>query len=171
MTEWRDVVGAEGFYEVSDDGQVRSTPRRGRAGRVLKQNLVKMTNDERYYVSMSLGSKESVVNKAVAPIVATAFHGPKPDGMECCHIDGNGLNNHASNLMWGTHTENMAHTKLHGTNRPGSKSHLSKLTEQQVIEIRARRINGENTKDLALEFKVTRNNIQAIIARRSWNHI
>jgi len=46
-----------------------------------------------------------------------AFHGEKPDGYEARHLDGDKLNNHPSNLAWGTHSENECDKMKHGTQR------------------------------------------------------
>lgn len=44
-------------------------------------------------------------------LVATAYHGKCPEGMQCRHLDDNPLNNRPDNLAWGTHTENMEDRK------------------------------------------------------------
>lgn len=48
-------------------------------------------------------------------LVALAFHGPRPDGMEVRHLDGVRTNNRPENLSWGTHAENMQDAIAHGT--------------------------------------------------------
>lgn len=54
-------------------------------------------------------------HRYVAILVAEAFI-PNPNNYpEVCHIDGNPYNNHVSNLKWGTHADNMADAKRHGT--------------------------------------------------------
>ena len=40
-------------------------------------------------------------------LVCTAFHGPRPEGCECDHIDGNKLDWSANNLRWVTKEENI----------------------------------------------------------------
>lgn len=39
-------------------------------------------------------------------LVCTAFHGPRPDGYECDHLNGNHLDWSAENLQWVTPAEN-----------------------------------------------------------------
>lgn len=48
-------------------------------------------------------------------LVALAFHGPRPEGMEVRHLDGTRTNNRPENLAWGTHSENMQDKVAHGT--------------------------------------------------------
>ena len=53
--------------------------------------------------------KQSVRGRTrwVAPLVCEAFHGARPaPAMQCMHLDENSENNAASNLAWGTKTEN-----------------------------------------------------------------
>ena len=39
-------------------------------------------------------------------LVCTAFHGPRPEGYECDHVNGNNLDWSADNLRWVTRAEN-----------------------------------------------------------------
>ena len=59
------------------------------------------------------------------------------------HIDGNKQNNCIFNLEWVTCQENFNHAKENGLTNKGEKQSGSKLTEQQIKEIR--RIWHENT--------------------------
>lgn len=47
-------------------------------------------------------------------LVLEAFDRPRPKGAVCRHLDGNPINNHLSNLAWGTHKENTEDRKRHG---------------------------------------------------------
>ena len=58
--------------------------------------------------------KRKQIPKGVAPLVCEAFHGPRPDGYDCMHLDGDSLNNKANNLAWGTREENLNHEKFIG---------------------------------------------------------
>lgn len=107
MEEWRDVIGYEGLYEVSNLGNVRScehfTNGHHLISRVLKQNL----NNRYMYVKLYKNHTKRSVR--VHRIVAMAFI-PNQDGKpQVNHIDGNRLNNSASNLEWCTQSENIRH--------------------------------------------------------------
>jgi hypothetical protein len=75
-------------------------------------------------VNLSLGAKGKTKSYIVARLVAIAFV-PNPMGYTWVrHIDGNTLNNEASNLEW---------VKGHWSSQPkGERSHNSKLTTAQV---------------------------------------
>jgi len=50
-------------------------------------------------------------------LVAKHFIGPRPEGMVCCHNDGDCLNNHVSNLRYDTQKNNNLDRIKHGTAR------------------------------------------------------
>jgi hypothetical protein len=58
----------------------------------------------------------------------------------------------------------------HGTRLMGSQIN-AKLTEDAVQEIRRLRSGGERLAVLAGKFGVTRQNVEAIVSRRSWKHL
>lgn len=123
--EWRPVVGGEGAYEVSDLGRVRSIDRlvpvgnhmRRHPGRLLSQRL----NRKGYpVVGLVIGGRE--INTRVHILVCEAWHGMRPEGMVCRHLDGNPTNNSPDNLTWGTHAENCQDAVRHGTHNRASRT-------------------------------------------------
>lgn len=56
-------------------------------------------------------------------LVLEAFVGPRPQGCECRHLDGNPTNNILTNLVWGTHVENMRDRARHGTHDKARRTH------------------------------------------------
>ena len=76
--------------------------------------------------------------RPVHQLVLEAFVGPRPSPRhETRHLDGCKTNNHFLNLAWGTYADNQADKKRHGTTAAGSKHHAAKLTEADVLTIRA----------------------------------
>jgi hypothetical protein len=118
--QWRPVVGWEDRYEVSDHGHVRSVERivhdvTGR-NRHLRSRPIRPWADPvdgRLRIKLKGGGR--VQHYKVHTLVLTAFVGPRPDGMECCHNDGDCTNNHLSNLRWDTPSENAFDKVRHGT--------------------------------------------------------
>ena len=126
VESWRPVVGWEGFYEVSSHGRVRSIDRihHSRAGytqkyrgRMLRPNLT------HGYWGVTLSRDTIPSTRKVHHLVLEAFVGPRPEGMEACHI--NGIRNDArlSNLRWGTHSSNTLDQVRHGTHAEARKTH------------------------------------------------
>ena len=104
----------------------------------------------------------------VHQLVAEAFLGPCPQGMEVCHNDGDRANNKLENLRYDTRKANHADKRVHGTLRVGDNCPASKLTAEQVLAIRA---SPDSAVELSGQFGVTVHNIYAILRRKSWRHL
>lgn len=115
MEEWRTVGGFEGLYEVSNTGLVRRVGKASRngngrgGGARLGRILTAQTSTHNDYLSVQLWSNGKPKIRLVHILVASAFLGPCPDGLEVNHADGNKLNSAASNLEYMTHSENNKH--------------------------------------------------------------
>lgn len=114
MEEWKDIAGYEGRYRVSSAGKVLSLA----SGRTLSPNP-----DRKGYFGVNLykGSRDSRKRIPIHVLVATTFIGPRPEGMDICHNDGDKTNNYVENLRYGTRSENIVDSVNHGTHFLGSK--------------------------------------------------
>ena len=99
---FKSVPGYEGLYEVSDTGIVVGIERTiktntGIERRIKRREMIiRLTN--RGYLSVRLSRNGENKPFLVHRLVAAAFH-PNPDQLpQVNHIDGNRLNNNASNL-------------------------------------------------------------------------
>lgn len=126
---WKPVVGWEGFYEVSDEGSVRSVPRTyikatGTTGRVRGRVLRPGTHGIGHlHVMLCDRAGDRTRTYQIHLLVMAAFGPPRPEGTECCHNDGDPTNNHIDNLRWGTRSENNRDKVMHGRDHNASKSH------------------------------------------------
>lgn len=102
LTTWRPCVGLSN-YAISNDGQVRREVggRGHRAGRVLKP-----LPHPRGYQQVNLWHDGRLTRRTIHSLVAEAFLGPRPDGQEIDHIDGDKHHNHVDNLEYVTSSEN-----------------------------------------------------------------
>ncbi len=159
MEEWRAVVGFEGTYEVSDHGNVRNI----RTGRPMKQTRSNVTG--RPLLQLWRGG----IAKMTGPhqLVLAAFVGPRPEGKEGCHNDGDPWHNHVSNLRWDTRKANHADSVRHGTQGVGERANSSKLTEAQVTDILA---DGRIYRLIAADYGVCHATISHIKNGRNWTH-
>jgi hypothetical protein len=114
------------------------------------------------------GEHGKKVHYLVHRVVLTAFTGPCPEGMECCHNDGNPSNNHVSNLRWDTHAANSQDAIRHGNHFAGVRNNQAKLTKHQVVEIRARLAAGETQRSLAREYGVSQMTVSKIARRKRY---
>ena len=128
LEQWKPVNGYEGIYEVSSQGRVRSVDRtvtysNGRVchleGRVLRTPLSKRGGYP--FVNLCIQGKCQV--RTVHSLVAEAFIGPRPEGAEVCHNDGNPANNRVDNLRYGTSSDNALDKVRHGTHHNTAKTH------------------------------------------------
>lgn len=102
MKKWRDAVGFEGIYSVSDHGDVL----RISTGRSIAPYLSK-----RGYLMVAMRTKDSARQKQVSihRLVAMAFVEGYAPGLQVNHIDGVKTNNAIGNLEWVTGTDNIKH--------------------------------------------------------------
>lgn len=107
----------------------------------------------------------------VHKLVAHAFIGERPEGLQVNHKDGNKLNNVPSNLEYITDIENKLHAQAMGNWPIGERHGRSKLSESDVVEIRQLMASGATTKDLAARFGVHRTIIQKIVRRSLWGNV
>lgn len=109
METWRPVLGWEGFYEVSDEGRVRSLDRmRKKGARIDRGRIRSLSVDRAGYPRVGLCGNGMQVTRLVGHLVAEAFLGPRPDGAECRHLNDEPGDSRAVNLAWGTRTDNEA---------------------------------------------------------------
>ena len=111
---WKPIDRFDGEYEVSNLGRVRSMKKYGgMTGRIMSQTIQRKGY---YAVCFSIDNKR--VCCKVHRLVIEAFI-PNPDNLPCInHIDGNKLNNQASNLEWCTYQHNMQHAVRTGLTHP-----------------------------------------------------
>lgn len=159
--QWKSVDGWNG-YEVSDQGNLRSWVRDHGRGipRVLKGGHDK---DGYRRAVLCAGGKRGFFK--VGNMVATAFIGYRPDGLVLRHLDGNKLNNKASNLAWSTQKVNINDMWAHGTMRFGENHQSAKLTEKEVKLIHS---SPKSLKQLATQFNVSVSTCSNIKTGRSW---
>ncbi len=112
--QWKPVPEWEGIYEVSNRGQVRSVERtvtfetvRGTWNCHYESRIMKQHTNASGYRRVTLSHQGRSKSYLVHRLVAAAFLGPCPDGMEVCHGNHNPIDNTVENLRWGTRTENI----------------------------------------------------------------
>jgi hypothetical protein len=162
--EWRDIEGFDGLYQVSSLGSVRSF-RRSPDGAILKPG-----NTHGYMFVCLYKAPGAKDQRYVAHLVADAFLGPKPDGMQVCHNDGDTKNNRLKNLRYDTPKKNSGDKVLHGTLLMGERAYQSRLTAEQVHEIR-RAATLEDYSEIAARYGISYRTVQSIVARASWKHL
>lgn len=166
-SEWRRIHrGCQDWQFVSRDGRIATTY--GKEPRLLTPQ-----RRGRYVtVPAPRRSDGKLQNVEVHALVCEAFHGPCPDGMQTRHLDGDGLNNHADNLAWGTPIENEADKVRHGREPRGERNGFAKLTVDAVRAIRAVHASeGLTYQQLGERFHIHRQTAYRVVRGLLWAHI
>jgi hypothetical protein len=180
--EYRSAPGFPG-YRVGSDGSIWTAWRKVSLGgrRGTKQvigdtwRLISLYVGRCAYPTASLrflggrGKNPVRLRVRVHTLVLTAFVGPRQDGMEACHNDGNPLNNRLVNLRWGTRADNMRDMIAHDRSVRGEKCYQSKLTATDVRNIRLLLASGVAHPEIARRFNITKGCVSDIKTRRCWS--
>jgi hypothetical protein len=171
METWKDTKGFEG-YQISNYGNVRSCRPINGIGRLKDiYRLIKLPVSKGYY-RIGLRKNGKQVKVFVHRLVLEAFAGPCPDGMEARHLDGDGKNNHISNLVWGTSVENRHDRIKHGTHNIGEDHGMTSLTVKEVKQIKKLLKEGElYERQIGEMFEVSRDVVSKIKQGRNWKHV
>lgn len=158
--EWRDVVGYEGLYQVSNTGRVKRVGggQGAKIGRVLNSGTTK-NGYQHVELHGHAGAKGSLVHR----LVMGAFVGPCPDGFQVNHKNGDKRDNRIENLEYLTPGDNLQHSRDTLRNRHGAK-----LTESDVLKIRELVRTGVSQREIARRFGVVQGVIGHIVAGRTW---
>ena len=99
MEIWKDIIGYEGFYQISSYGNVRNT----KTGQTLTGD-VNNIGYRRVFLYAPV-RKRFFVHRLVAEHFCDGY----AEGLVVNHIDGNKMNNNYQNLEWVTRSENDLH--------------------------------------------------------------
>lgn len=173
---WKDIKGYEGYYQISNLGQVRSLDRiidsyshRGKKkikmhikGRILSQN--KRPEGYRY---LFLSKMNVSTPYSVHVLVLNEFVSTRPKKYHACHNNGDPSDNRLENLRWDTEKNNHKDKTNHDTLPKGSKNPNAKLKESDILWIRS----GVKYKEAFEKLKISRTNFIGIKNKTRWSHI
>lgn len=163
---WLPVVGFEKTHSVSNMGRVKRTLLRGK----LCDKIMKKSFNDRGYHTVAVVVNNIQLHPLVHRLVAMAFI-PNPENKpDVNHLKGIKTDNRASELEWCTKPENMKHASEFGLLRKGEEVHNSKLSNEQVLEIRELS-NIMTRKSLSDIYGVATSTITKIVLRKRYKHI
>lgn len=164
MENWKDVVGYEGLYRVSDKGRIWSCKRR--------ICLSQQTTPDGYKLVI-LYNRVSRKGYGVHRLVAKAFIEGGSDGLQVNHKDGVKENNCADNLEWCTPAENIRHAVRKGLFRirRGSCHHRSIYKEEDIGRAYRMLKEGFPEKTVTKETGIPRTTLTAVKSKRMWNSV
>lgn len=157
------IPNTGGRYFATRDGQIV-----GPRGKPLS---VALTN--RGYLVTSIRWKYGSRKKSYALVhrlVAAAFHGPCPDGLECNHKNGIKRDNRPENLEYVTKGQNEHHAHQIGLkSHKGSRNANAKLNERAVHECKKMYAAGVSQSKIAKRFGVSQSAVSLTINGRNWS--
>ena len=108
---WKDVVGYEGYYQVSSLGRIRSVDReiidKNGVKKSIHGKIMRHTFHPDGYPAISLCRNGVYRRLKIHRLVALAFI-PNPNNLpEVSHLDETRTNNCVDNLVWSSHKDNL----------------------------------------------------------------
>lgn len=173
--DWKDVVGYEGLYQVSNTGLLYSLPRHSTfkstrypkgIKRLIKGCLIATHVNKLGYVQGCLYREGKLKLCLLHRLVAQAFI-PNPEGKATVnHINEIKDDNHVENLEWCTQAENVAHSLYKSM---GEASSSTTLTNANVLEIKNHLEEGIfNQTELGALYNVSNHVIHKIKVGKNW---
>jgi hypothetical protein len=177
---WKDIKDYEGHYQVSNIGRVKSLARVVEIRKTIfgnkKEIFLKPTKNRKGYLTVKLCKKSDEVcsekSKIIHRLVANEFLENPFSKPQVNHINGIKDDNRVENLEWATGSENVIHALANNLkiSQKGSEHGNSKLTENEVLEIRA--IGRTKTlKEVAKIYNVDMSLISLILLEKAWKHL
>lgn len=128
-------------------------------------------NTTGYGMANWAGRKNIVAHR----LVWTLLKGEIPAGLEACHTCDTPRCCNPDHIFLASHAENMADCKAKGRQSRGERSKRNKLTEAQVLEIRANPPRlGRGLREIdvfAAKYGVNKGTIYCAMTGRTWSHI
>ena len=167
--EWLPMRELPSDYFVSNKGRVmRISPSKGATPGKMRSQVI---NWHGYYTVMfKMDGKPTL--RLVHRLVADAFLGPIPEGLQVNHKNGVKTDNRLENLEIVTNGENRAHSYqvlgVKPNRTPGEKNVNARLTWEIVDEIRS---SKESYSALARKYGVSVTAISCVARRKTWRDI
>ncbi len=164
---WKDIIGWEGMYRISNFSRVYSYPIQG--SRFSPILLKQIKNGFGYFVVNLYYSPQKRKQYLVHRLVGVAFVENPDNKPDINHKDGIKTNNVPDNLEWVTKKENSEHASKNGLLKYiGENHHNNKYLTSEVLFIRNCTLPAPY---LAKLFDTNRCTIYSIRKRKSWKHI
>jgi hypothetical protein len=169
---WKDIIGFDGLYRISNYGQLHILPRL-RNGRIYKERYSIGSKDCYGYLRTTLTDENHIRHDVkMHQLVAIHFVDNPNNYTVVNHDDGVKDNNYYKNLKWSTLSENNKHAyEVLGKSLKGANNGRATLTDDEVKHIKALSRDSTTDKVLAKHYRTRPQNIQSIRLGWTWKHI
>lgn len=180
VEQWKDIIGWENIYQVSNFGRVKTLARKSEYGHfggisiwTTIEKIKKQSFTKKKYLSVSFNANRVFKTFPVHRLVAIHFILNLENKPQVNHKWGIKWDNRASQLEWATSREDRIHAihVLKVKSGIGIKNANSKLTEEQVVLIRKMRDEGISYYKISKIFNMDRSTIRDICLRTIWKHV
>lgn len=171
---WKDIVGYEGLYQISNESSVRRVA--GVVTRILNGKEIQQRVSEKILSQNGTYPQVNLCRDGVREqcyihhLVAESFLGPRPDGLQVCHEDGNPKNTHYSNLRYDTPKGNASDRHLHGTHAKGEYNPAAKYTAEMISHIKHDLLSERQFK-VAQDWNIPKSSVRAIAQGKRWAEV
>jgi len=175
MEIWKEIPDYGNHYEASNLGRVRVKDKivmKSVRGKLTKQfykrKILKQSSCPRGYKNVSIGFDNKTFAPRVSRLILMAFDRIPNSNEFACHNNSDPSDNRIENLRWGTQKDNMKDRIARGKYLCGENHFMTKLTNNQVLEIYN---SDELGTDLAKIFNVSTNTISRIRNGKLWKNL
>ncbi len=162
--KWK-VVPSIPILQASNLGRIK----RVETGRVLCGGVMKKSG----YIQIGFSFNSKKMNKTAHRLVAEAWLGSCPKGLQVNHINGEKVDNKIKNLEYVTPSRNKKHAFEIGLESAvGEQNGRAKLTKENVLEIRRlASVTDFTSARIADRFGISQSHCSHIINKTFWSHI
>lgn len=167
---WKDIIGYERLYQISNLGNLKSYPRNG----TIKNHRLLMPAISRDGYFMYCLSKNNIhKSKPAHRLVAQAFIPNNESKPQVNHINGIKTDNRVENLEWVTASENTRHAYKLGliNNIKGENVYNSKLSHDDIHAIFFLKKLSITNKKIALMLNYSQSGIGKILKGKIWKSV
>jgi predicted XRE-type DNA-binding protein len=168
---WKDVVGYEGFYQISNTGRLKRILKLRKYRDYNSKILSPVKDKDGYYRTSIVCENKKRKTVIIHRLVAESFIN-NPLNKKCVnHINGIKDDNRVNNLEWATVLENNLHAIKTGLKKSlsGEKHNLVKINGDQVNSIRSEWSTGNfKQKEIALKYGLQQSQISRIVNYVRW---
>lgn len=137
VEEWKDITAYEGLYAISSFGRIKSYAK-WKGAFFKEETIIKSRVSKKKYIECGITKNNKTSWVRIHRVEAQMFISNPENKPEVNHMDSIRWNNFFKNLEWNTRLENENHARhIGGKDFLGSNHPLSKLSEDQVMEIKS----------------------------------